>query len=122
MNNYDELLFNGKLKKSSAKTSIATHTPNTYRGLDVSEYPNFKNNMEKYCDRLNKLIDIMMSDDDDDDKHLNRDEHDIITMKFIEFSFQVFDHFDNLEKIEDVNKQFNIISKVDKVLLSNHSS
>lgn len=122
MNNYDELLFNGKLKKSSTKTSIATHAPNTYRGLDVSEYPNFKNNMEKYRDRLNKLIDIMMSDDDNDDKHLNRDEHDIITMKFIEFSFQVFDHFDNLEKIEDVNTQFNIISKIDKVLLSNHSS
>lgn len=121
MNNYDELLFNGKIKKiNNTKKRLPTDSINTYRNLDVSEYPNFKTNMKKHRKRVFELLKTMMYSNDK--KYKNDDEHDIITLKFIELCDEIFIHFENHEKINEVNEQFNILSKLDKVLLTNNSS
>lgn len=119
MNNYDELLFNGKIKKCS-KNKNNLESSNTYRGQDISEYPHFIKNMKKYRKRLFDLLKSMMYSNDE--KYPNSDENDIMTTKFIEFCNEVFVHFENMEKITDVNHQFSVLSKIDKVLLVNNSS
>jgi hypothetical protein len=123
MNTYDNILFNDKIKKINStrnKNNSDTISSNEYRNLDVSEFPNFKKNMKKYRKRLFDLLKTMLQSNNE--KFKNEDEHDIITMKFIELSYEIFEHFNNLEKINNVNDQFSILNKIDKVLLSNNSS
>lgn len=121
MNNYDELLFNGRMKKQSKNNKIlSTDSINNYRNLDVSDHPNFKTNMKKHRKRIFELLKTMMYSNEK--KHKNDDETDIITMKFIELCDEIILHFENLAKISEVNEQFSILSKLDKVLLSNNSS
>lgn len=120
MNDYDELLFNGKLKNKKRGDSEILGGENAYRNIDVSEYPNFKKNMKIYRKRVFELLKIMLYSNKK--KHSNADEIDVITMKFIDLCNDIFVHFENLEKVEVVNDQFSILSKIDKVLLSNNSS
>lgn len=119
LNNYDELLFSDKLKNTKLK-NMSNTSINTYRDQDVSEYPNMKKNMKKYRVRLFELLKTLMQSNEK--KYSNNDENEIITVKFIEFTQYVFEHFENLEKMKDVNTQFKLLSTIDKVLLMNNSS
>ena len=120
MNNYDEILFNDKLKNKKKGDPASIGTINTYRNIDVSEYPNFKNNMKMYRKRVFALIKTMMYSNDK--KYKNDDELDVITIKFIEICDEIFRHFEHLKNVDTVNEQFSILSKIDKILLSNNSS
>lgn len=119
LNNYDELLFSDKLKNTKLRNMCNTSI-NTYRDQDVSEYPNMKKNMKKYRVRLFELLKTLMQSNEK--RYSNNDENEIITVKFIEFTQYVFEHFENLEKMKDVNTQFKLLSTIDKVLLMNNSS
>jgi len=119
MNNFDELLFSEKLKKIKVKNN-SRDTGATYRKTDVSEYMDFKKNMKRYRKRLFGLIKVLMQSNDE--VHTHTDEYPELTTMFLQFANESFQHFNNLEKMKDVNDRFNLLSKLDKVMLSNNSS
>lgn len=114
--NHNELLFNERVSKSK-KSKIADDLDssgapciNEYRGLDVSEYPNFNKNMKKHHKRMFALFEDMMHPDKE--KHSNKDERRDITIKFVDLAYEILEHFDNLEDIQTVNKRFEMVSHI----------
>jgi hypothetical protein len=136
MNEYDTLLFNDMVKKTKQNKNgdnninnniinidkqdrddepILKNDCNTYRGLDISDYPLFKEHMKTYKKRIQTLIKTLVQCDEK--KYKNEDVNTEITLKFIEFAYDMFNHFENIETVKNVNERFNLMTKVDKILL-----
>lgn len=115
MNEYDSLMFTNKIKNIK-KTDIINNSINEYRGIDVSEYPDFTRKMKKYRKRIFELLKQMMHSSRE--THATHDETHEFTHKFIDFIYYAFEHFEDIDKSKEVSERFNIVSSIDKIMLS----
>lgn len=116
MNDYDSFIFTNKIKKIKTKTDVINNSVNEYRGIDVSEYPDFMRKMKKHRKRFFDLLKVLLQSSRN--THASNDETREMTHKFIEFAYDVFEHFEDRDKFKEVSERFNIVSSIDKILLT----